>query len=121
MTQTEPTSLDTLFSTARAAERPATPAFLETALANAYAAQPLLPEMPASRPARTGTLSFLAGWRAASALAASVLAGFWLGYADWQGIASSGPFATLLPSLDETFSTLDAFDMTFPVLEEQQT
>ncbi len=104
----DPFDLDALLADAKAQDSAPSAAFLETALANAYAGMP----MPDTRKTKSPSswpqiFNSFGGWKSATALTASTLAGIWIGYADWQNLASS---SGLITSYDSEISTLDSFD-----------
>lgn len=104
----DPFDLDALLAQAKAQDPAPNAAFLETALANAYAATPA-PVTPKTKAPSSWSqkLNSFGGWKSASALTASMLAGLWIGYADWQSLASSTGLAA---SYDSEISALDSFD-----------
>ena len=104
----DPFDLDKLLARAKAQIPAPSAAFLETALANAYDNMPAaLVTQPKTPSSWSQMLSSFGGWKSAAALTASTLAGLWIGYADWQNLASS---SGLITSYDSEISTLDSFD-----------
>lgn len=104
----DPFDLDSLLAQAKAQDAVPSDHFLETALANAYAHMPA-PAIACAKPTSSWPqiLNSFGGWKSATALTASALAGIWIGYADWQSLASTTGLAA---SYDSEISALDSFD-----------
>ena len=104
----DPINLDVLMAQAMAQDPAPSTAFLETALANAYAAMPTpVPPKTKSPSSWSEILNSFGGWKSATALTASTLAGLWIGYADWQSLATNSGLAA---TYDSEISALDSFD-----------